>query len=64
MREDGVNTSPSHKAKARLAIGAYAKKRGERGGRETHQKGVKETHQKNGAQGVFVGSYFHQTPNT
>ena len=42
MREDGVNTGPSHKAKARLAIGANAKRRGERGGRETRQK--KETH--------------------
>ena len=41
MHEDGVNTGPAHKAKARLAIGANAKGRGERGGRETRQE--KET---------------------
>ena len=64
MHEDGVNTGPAHKAKARLAIGAHAKKRGERGGRETHQRGVKETRPIKGTQGVFVRSYFHQTQNT
>ena len=64
MHEDGVNASPSHKAKARLAIGAYAKQKGERGGRETHQRGVKETHQIKGTQGVSVRSDFHQTQST
>ena len=38
-----MNTSPSHKAKARQANGADAKGKGERGGGETHQE--KETRQ-------------------